>query len=120
MLTIAAWLSISNHCVLGALVAAQKAPMHCHGDRPAPSKDGGESTPCCKLLKAIAATKVNLDGAQYDFVLKKYPAGESIGEIWQAQTPTLELDTGPPPAITFSETVLQRSILVHAPPLSLS
>jgi len=32
----------------------------------------------------------------------------------------LELDTGPPFAGSFAESVLQRSILAHAPPFSLS
>lgn len=32
----------------------------------------------------------------------------------------LELDIGPPFAASFVESVLQRSILAHAPPLSLS
>ena len=34
--------------------------------------------------------------------------------------PPLELDTGPPFAGSFAESVLQRSILAHAPPVSLS
>ena len=32
----------------------------------------------------------------------------------------LELDTGPPFAGSFAESVLQRSVLAHAPPVSLS
>ena len=124
ILTIAAWFSISNHCALGSLIAAQAgnstAPMHCHKEGPAPSKGGDEQAPCCKVLKAITVAQVNLGTDQLDFVPKEYPAGELIVGLWKAHTHTLELDTGPPRAISFSESVLQRSILAHAPPLSLS
>ena len=34
----------------------------------------------------------------------------------KTQLPPLELDTGPPFAGSFAESVLQRSILAHAPP----
>ena len=34
----------------------------------------------------------------------------------ETQLRPLELDTGPPGAGSFAETVLQRSILAHAPP----
>lgn len=120
-----AWFSISNHCVLGGFIAAEthtgtKAPMHCHGDRPVPSKGGGEPTPCCKVLKAIAVAKISVGASQLDFVLKEYPTGELAAGTWRAHIHTLELDTGPPRALSFTESVLQRSILAHAPPLSLS
>lgn len=124
MLTMVAWLSISNHCAVGSLIALETktsvAPMHCHGDRPAPSKNGDEQTPCCKVLKAVAVAKGDIGTNPVDFALKEYPTGELAVEIWQAHTHTLGLDTGPPKALSFSESVLQRSILAHAPPRSLS
>lgn len=120
-----AWFTISNHCVLGSLVTAHAqssavAPMHCHGDRPDPSKNGDEQTPCCKILRAIAVAKVDAGISQLDFVLREYPTSGLIVETWQAHTHTLELDTGPPKAVSFSESVLQRSIPAHAPPFLLS
>ena len=118
-LAMAAWLSISNHCVLGGLISLGKpsvAPMHCHEETPAPSNDSEEVAPCCKILKATVVAKVNAGANQLDFVWKDYPAGELTVAIWQAHTHTLELDTGPPRAVSFSESVLQRSILAHAPP----
>jgi hypothetical protein len=124
MLTMAAWVSISNHCAVGSLIALEAktsvAPMHCHGDRPAPSKSGDEQTPCCKVLKAVTVAKGNVGTNPVDFALEEYPTGELAVEIWKAHTHTLGLDTGPPRALSFSESVLQRSILAHAPPLSLS
>ncbi len=38
----------------------------------------------------------------------------------ETQLSPLELDTGPPFAGSFAESVLQRSILAHAPPVLLS
>ena len=119
LLAIAAWLSISNHCVLGGLVSLGEesaTPMHCHEETPAPAKDSNEVAPCCKILKATVAAKVSAGANQLDFVWKDYPASQLLVAIWQAHTHTLELDTGPPRAISFSESVLQRSILAHAPP----
>lgn len=124
MLTIGAWLSISNHCALGALIALEAknsaAPMRCHENQPSPAKSGDEQTPCCRVLKAITIAKVNLAADTNDFILAEPPAGDLAFSIWQAHTHTLELDTGPPKAVSFSESVLQRSILAHAPPFSLS
>ena len=94
--------------------------MHCHGDRSAPSKSGDEQTPCCKVLKAVTIAKVNVGANAVDFVAKEYLSAGLALEISRAQTQTLGLDTGPPGALSFSESVLQRSILAHAPPLSLS
>ena len=124
ILTIAAWLSISNHCVLGGLIAGQATnsvvPTHCHGNKSAPSKGGDEQTPCCKILKAITVAKVNVAANQVDFAFRTYPTSELIVQILEAHTQALELDTGPPRGVSFSESVLQRSILAHAPPFSLS
>jgi hypothetical protein len=126
ILTMVAWLSISNHCALATVTASGSktlvAPMHCHG-APAPqspAKSGDEQTPCCKLLKAITIAKVHVGANAVDFALKEYPTAGLVVEISQAPTQTFELDTGPTGARSFSESVLQRSILAHAPPLSLS
>jgi len=126
MLTMAAWFFISNHCVLATVTASGRdtsvAPMHCHGDpaSQSPAKSGEEQTPCCKVLKAVTIAKVNIGANTVDFVLKEYPTAALAVEISQAQMQTVGLDTGPPGALSFSESVLQRSILAHAPPLSLS
>ena len=114
----AAWFSISNHCTLGALIAT-KTPMtavHCHGTKPAPSKHGEGQTPCCKMLKALTIGKVDAGVTPLDFVLKNYPASKLIVGILQGQAHTVAQDIGPPGALSFSESVLQRSILAHAPP----
>ncbi len=126
MLTMVAWFSISNHCVLATVFAiaakTSVAPMHCHGDTgpQSPGKSGDERTPCCKVLKAVTIAKVNVGANTVDFILKDYPAFQLVGAVSHGQIHTLGLDTGPPGALSFSESVLQRSILAHAPPVSLS
>jgi hypothetical protein len=124
ILTMVAWLSISNHCALATVFAigakTSVAQMHCHGGQPSPPKSGDEQTPCCKVLKAVTVAKVNIGASAVDFVLKEYFTAGLVVEISQAQMQTVGLDTGPPGALSFSEAVLQRSILAHAPPASLS
>ena len=123
--TIVAWLSISNHCVLGALIAkthSALAPMHCHGNQPAPAKSSGdEEMPCCKMLRATLTSEAKIvEIASNTFLpIPDWVVTELISAAETRLSP-LELDTGPPFAGSFAESVLQRSILAHAPPVSLS
>jgi hypothetical protein len=64
--------------------------------------------------------KISAGAKTVDFVLKDYPAFQLVRAVLHGQMHTLGLDTGPPNALSFSESVLQRSILAHAPPISLS
>ena len=120
-LTLAAWLSISNHCALGALIAetqAAIAPMHCHGNPPAPSKKSSDGEmPCCKMLRATITTEAKIiEVASQNFLpIQNWIVAELISAP-ETQLRPLELDTGPPFAGSFAESVLQRSILAHAPP----
>ena len=128
LMTIVAWFSISNHCAVGEMVAAKTqspmAQMHCHGNQPTPSKKSGdEEMPCCKVLRATLAGQGKMvQVASQDFLpLQNW----IIAQVIFANEPQLhrapqELDTGPPFADSFAESVLQRSILAHAPPSSLS
>jgi len=123
--TMVAWFSISNHCALGELIAKTHSavtPMHCHGNQPTPSKKSSEEEmPCCKMLRAtlIGEAKV-VDVASKTFLqIQDWIVAELISAA-ETQLSPLELDTGPPFAGSFAESVLQRSILAHAPPVSLS
>ena len=123
VVTSLAWISISNHCALGALIANTNsvvAPMHCHGNQPAPSKKSGEQEmPCCKLLRATVTSDAKIvQVAGKNFLPAQITIIAEIifaNEAKLHRTP-LELDTGPPFAESFAESVLQRSILAHAPP----
>src|SRR5437667_2130608 len=125
--TLAAWFSISNHCALGGLIAKTNstvATMHCHGNQPAPSKNSSEEKmPCCKLLRAtvtsdaktVQVANKNFLPVQIGIIAQIIFANEA-----RLHRTSLEFDTGPPFADSFAESVLQRSILAHAPPFSLS
>jgi hypothetical protein len=126
VLTLIAWLSISNHCALGALQSPQSAAVHatCHGNTSSPTKPArkDEQTPCCKVLRATLVQLANFVPA-YDFAafsLQPYCAGLILFAEQSRTAQTFELDTGPPFRGSFAELVLQRSILAHAPPVSLS
>jgi hypothetical protein len=119
--TIVAWFSISNHCALGALIAKTNlavAPMHCHGSPPSPSKKSSEKEmPCCKVLRATITSDAKIiEVASKDFLpIQSWIVAELISAD-ETQLSPLKLDTGPPFAGSFAESVLQRSILAHAPP----
>ena len=121
----AAWFLISNHCALAAFEGRQSVSTHasCHGSASAPTKIPvkGEQAPCCKVLRATIAK----DGA---LVANNAPMSSLqsyfVGLIvFPEQLPwplSFELDTGPPFSASFAESVLQRSVLAHAPPFLLS
>jgi hypothetical protein len=118
-----AWFFISNHCVLADMQHASQTEASCHqpccGNQP-PAKNTTESaTECCKTLHATLSAAAK-DFAGYDtslFALQFYFVGSVIFTNDSRPVPVLELDTGPPFVHTFAESVLQRSILAHAPPL---
>ncbi|PYL43613.1 MAG: hypothetical protein DME29_06495 [Verrucomicrobia bacterium] len=127
LLIAAAWFGISNHCALGALqhASAMQLPK-CHAsnpENPAPAKHNQKSeVECCKVLRAtllVASSSFvagdTLSFAPYIYVLRFIPAADQsqLGRF-------CEWDTGPPGAASFAESVLQQSILAHAPPVSLS
>lgn len=122
LLTIAAWICLSNHCALGfsappaeAVVEAGQCPMH---SAPAKQKPATH-LPCCKDLRAVAAAAVkSVAGIAMQSVASQDYAAEGFLPPPHVAIETFALDTGPPGAITFAESVLQRSILVHAPPVS--
>lgn len=125
LMTTVAWFAIVNHCALAGLLAMQAKPAigschHCVGDQsPTKNKDANGSE-CCKTLRATLSGAAK-DFAGYDtslFALQLYFIASAISTNDSGPTPrVLELDTGPPFADTFAESVLQRSILTHAPPL---
>jgi hypothetical protein len=127
MVALMAWFSISNHCALGALVAVNTksatGAMHCHSDQPSPANNSDQKqTPCCKLLRAtLAKTNISPTWDASAFVLQQYFVASLLFADQLRHASSLEeLDTGPPFAVSFAESVLQHSVLAHAPPLSLS
>lgn len=127
LVAISAWLAASNHCAFGQMDSPQiaKADMHdgCPGHGSPQHNEKGGDPQCCKSFppasvdagKNLASYDTNLFALQLYFVTVA-PVPENSG----VDLRPLELDTGPPLAISFAESVLQRSILAHAPPIALS
>jgi hypothetical protein len=123
----AAWFMISNHCALAAFENLTHAPIpSCHAamrSQPAPARNHSETDmQCCKVLRAtlltpashtVAADDISVGTSDYLVVLLSLADELQLRGIF-------EWDTGPPGANSFAETVLQRSLLAHAPPVSLS
>ena len=124
ILSIFAWLTISNHCALAGIEAAAtqaRIPKchHCADSTPAKEKQTDADAVCCKVLRATLnpqAKKIG-GGCSAIFVLQTYFLSAVFGsEAAKAFVFPMELDTGPPFRVSFAESVLQRSILSHAPP----
>jgi hypothetical protein len=117
------WFVISNHCALAAFETGNFAPAHahCHGSTApskSPSKD--EQQPCCKVVRAILAKGGgSVAENALTFYLQQYFVGLVVFPEQLHWPQSFELDTGPPFSGSFAESVLQRSILAHAPPSSL-
>src|SRR5581483_1140983 len=121
IVALVSWFLASNHCALGGVRAKNTGSSHCH-EHCAGHASGHKSNHdilCCKSLQPVFTGQgKKLSGydehhyrlqsyfvlACYIFAQMELPASEG------------ELDTGPPFASSFAESVLQRSILAHAPP----
>jgi hypothetical protein len=124
LVTSAAWVASGNCCTLaspGTPAAAAVACCHadcCGHQSPAKEKNKNESE-CCKTLyvtlsvpaKKLGGYDTSLFGLQLYFVAPVTVANDS-----GLTSHGVESDTGPPFAKTFAESILQRSILAHAPP----
>jgi len=111
--TICAWLAISNHCVVTALVTKPHTvgcPFHSK-----PSKPPSKPTECCKILRAVAnAPTKDLAPAIIEVPDSKF------ARILVAAPPRIfftsgTLNPGPPGKTSFTE--LNWSLRAHAPPV---
>jgi hypothetical protein len=120
-IAICSWLAISNHCAFAALATKTDSveagcPFH---SKPAKQEKQSAGAQCCKILRAVApvATKSwSRDDAKFSEADRYYDESALITAYLQTTVAPLFLDTGPPDAHSFAELILQRSLLVHAPP----
>jgi hypothetical protein len=121
--SLVAWFAASNHCALAAGPVDSGMPADCpmHAKHQPQKQNGCDDLPCCKNLQATpsAAAKLVINpiwaGALLTF------SALPLDEVRTASlTRCAFSDTGPPGECSFAELVLQRSILAHAPPFSLS
>jgi len=123
LLTLAAWLLLSNHCLFGfteatadSAVQPDECPMHAAA--PAKEKPAAK-IPCCKEIRALVAKSVTtvLTPAARSSAGQKY-AKAAFPLPPRHTVELLSLDTGPPGCFSFAELVLQESVRAHAPPVS--
>ena len=127
LVAVAAWFHASNHCAIGAMLP-EPAPTSsdhasCHTQTaPAESEEKGDCADlsCCGSLSAPAVSIAkSILGDDVIFPVEMdFPAG--VGFVFESghDAPIAELDTGPPQRDSFAESVLQRSLLAHAPPVA--
>jgi len=118
-----AWLAVSNHCALASFEASAGVipASTCHDtvDHHAPARQKkAADVECCKVLRATLPSLEKHLLAQPAFSFALRPSFAALLSVTGRPRPILplELDTGPPKSASFAETVLQRSLLAHAPP----
>lgn len=98
-------------------------PMHAKQPRaPGPhNQNDCADLPCCKNVQTAALVHVRLLARPFWFAALITFFSPAPPEFCASPAQSLMLvDTGPPGENSFAELVLQRSILAHAPPGSLS
>ena len=128
VVAIVTWFATTNHCALGAVMTSSSqsttVQTHCHGDQSSPVQKGSdEETPCCKLLRATVTSNAKaLQPANGNFLgVQSWAMAEmTFSDETRLHNAVQQLGTGPPSVSSFAESVLQRSILAHAPPPFLS
>jgi hypothetical protein len=118
-IAICSWIALSNHCAFAAVAtktdsAQAECPFH---SKPAKQKEQSSQVQCCKVLRAVVLAKTKGWGrdpmfSDIDLAFEQFAITAVLRD---APTP-LFLDTGPPRAHSFAELILQRSLLIHAPP----
>src|SRR6476646_7288737 len=121
VLSLAAWFALSNHCALGGVVeptgsepAMSGCPMH---SAPA-KKNPATKTPCCKDVRAVVAKTAQAAATAVRTIRAQTFAARDFTLPVRLPVAIEFLDTGPPRSISFAESVLQVSMLAHAPPVS--
>lgn len=124
LVVLGAWLFASNHCAIADMMPKpeQAEASHCHPSPDAPPQEEKErecdGSKCCKSLSAPSLAFAK-SVASYDatlFVAISFPAFAQQPLGCEREAAIAEIDTGPPRTASFAESVLQRSILAHAPP----
>ena len=124
LIALIAWLHAANHCAVAGKFAPAPPPVaeqpSCPGHK-APQEDeksdGCEASSCCKSLAApVAIAKVAPSYDALTFVTIEFAQAATFELGEQHLASIAEIDTGPPESISFAESVLQRSLLAHAPP----
>jgi hypothetical protein len=121
VLSLAAWFALSNHCAIGAAAGPEGSasePTGCPMHSPPAKQKPATKTPCCKDLRAIVAKCVAANPVALRLLSPRDYTTAIFAPPLRIAVEIEELDTGPPGCLSFAESVLQESMLSHAPPVS--
>ena len=117
------WLMLTNHCALGLMERPADASAEhacCNQGQNAPGQDSPSDGvfECCKAIHAAIPGKAVLKFDATKFHLQIWATVQVLArQAAVPQHPICVFDHGPPFVVSFAESVLQRSLLGHAPPL---
>jgi hypothetical protein len=123
LVVLASWFSLSNHCAIALAFPAQEleaqverggCPMH---SAPAKKQPAAKAL-CCKDVRAVIAKWVTANPAPVRLIGSLDYVTQIVASPEHAIRRIEGLDTGPPGCFSFAESVLQESMLAHAPPVS--
>lgn len=118
-----AWLVAANHCAFATIAAHSAKTTHacCHeedGQHDQSQPTFPQSMQCCDTLKASVPAQAVVPAASFHELQLAWVESEILPNLVAAQSLVIAPSTGPPPrAETFVESVLNRSLLAHAPPV---
>jgi hypothetical protein len=117
--TMAAWLVASNHCTITSLERPAKvAHACCHEEVPGQAPAGPQSTQCCEAFNVPVPEHVSVPaGHFFELPGALEPTVVSLISLPSRKIVAPVRAHDPPPAPGFAETVLNRSLLAHAPPV---
>jgi hypothetical protein len=114
------WLVVTNHCALAWMLSKSAGcAAHCH----VATNDSGKQTPadgmreCCQTIKASLASRAQVEFDATHFQIQPFAIFQVIAALGTTSVSDSYRDHGPPRMLfSFAESVLQRSLLSHAPP----
>jgi hypothetical protein len=111
-----AWLAASNHCALAALVDLRKASHACCHETDPGGQPPQSTMQCCNTFHVTVPAPAALPAVQLHALRPAWLEASSIPVIVSMPACAEFCATGPPRALGFAETILNRSLLSHAPP----
>ena len=120
VLLFVSWSALTNHCALADL-AAGPSEVGCamHASLPSKTPKQNSAPACCKVLRALAAAHAYQAATPNLLPLATDVRAFALARL-SAAPPSQFLPTkhatGPPGLGSFAESVLQQSLLAHAPP----
>jgi hypothetical protein len=121
-----AWVVLSNHCALAALLAKLESPAaaaepSCCKNQPKPADGNGQCPQlpqgCCAKLKIAMPDAAKVPQAVVAAFVPIFAEVLAVIAYTHDAESTAAPATGPPPDVpAFAELVLNRSLLSHAPP----